>query len=56
MSVCSEERPPTPRSYVENLKTPMPLGRKLRLLSQNVLRRFVPKPSRCCGHPGEPGC
>jgi hypothetical protein len=56
MTVCSEETPPTPRSYLENLTAPLPLGQKLRLLSRNVVRRLFPKPSTCCGHPGEPGC
>jgi len=36
-----------------NLRQPVPLGRKLRLLIRNRLR--VP-PTPCCGHPGEPGC
>jgi hypothetical protein len=40
-------------SFLANLRQPMPLGRKLRLLMKNRLR-FPPAP--CCGHPGEPGC
>ncbi len=53
--MCSEEKP-SPGSYLENLRAPMPLRRKVRLIARNVLRRIVPRPSTCCGHPGEPGC
>ncbi len=41
--------------YLTNLKQPMPLGRKLRLLARNNWIRLT-TPSTCCGHPGEPGC
>ncbi len=54
--MCSEEKPPTTGSYLENLRAPMPLGRKLRLIARNAARRVFPKPTTCCGHPGEPGC
>ncbi|HYM49291.1 MAG TPA: hypothetical protein VET65_01850 [Candidatus Limnocylindrales bacterium] len=41
-------------AYLENLRQPMPPGRKLWLISRNVAARF--RGQRCCGHPGEPGC
>jgi hypothetical protein len=40
-------------AFMANLRQPMPLGRKLRLLLRNRLRF---SPEFCCGHPGEPGC
>ncbi len=43
------------RDYLTNLSQPMPLGRKLRLLSRNIWIR-ISKRQDCCGHPGEPGC
>ncbi len=53
--MCSEERPSS-GSYLANLRAPMPLGRKVRLIVRNVGRRLVPRPSACCGNHGEPGC
>jgi hypothetical protein len=43
----------TPSAFLDNLRQPMPLGRKLGRLIANRFR-FPPTP--CCGHPGEPGC
>ena len=43
----------TRSAFWDNLRQPMPLGRKLRRLIAKRLR-FPPQP--CCGHPGEPGC
>jgi hypothetical protein len=54
--MCSNEDRPSPHSYLQNLKTPMPPGRKVRTIARNVFRRLLPRPSTCCGHPGEPGC
>lgn len=54
--VSSEEGFPSLHSYLENLKAPMPLRRKVSLIVRNVLRRILPRPAACCGHPGEPGC
>jgi hypothetical protein len=34
----------------------MPLGKKTKMALRNYSRRFWPKLSDCCGHPGEPGC
>jgi hypothetical protein len=47
------ERRASGDAFMDNLRQPMPLGRKLRLILRNRLR-FPPTP--CCGHPGEPGC
>ena len=38
-----------------NLREPMPLPRKLRLVARNYLLRLRHL-QNCCGHPGEPGC
>ncbi|MGI6206932.1 MAG: hypothetical protein ACOYEW_01850 [Anaerolineae bacterium] len=43
------------RATWDNLRQPMPLGRKLRLLAQNLWIRVKTR-SACCGHAGEPGC
>ena len=45
----------SPRASWQNLRVPMSLRRKLRLVARNEwikLRHAQP----CCGHPGEPGC
>ena len=52
--MCSNDRK-TPVPFIENLKTEMPLGRKLALLRRNVWIK-VSMHQPCCGHPGEPGC
>jgi hypothetical protein len=46
---------PAPRAFITNLRVPMPLGRKLRLLFRNNWIK-IRTGSTCCGHPGEPGC
>ena len=46
---------PSPRATIANLRQPIPLGRKLRLLLRNLSIRLRTG-STCCGHPGEPGC
>ena len=52
-SMCGEnERPFQPLS---NLKQPIPLGRKLRLLASNNLKKLVTRRS-CCGNYSQPGC
>jgi len=43
------------QEYFTNLAVPMPLGRKLRLLTRNLWIRVARRQS-CCGHDGEPGC
>jgi hypothetical protein len=52
--MCSGQQQ-TPSAALENLRVPMPLGRKLKLISRNVGIRIVHRQT-CCGHPGEPGC
>jgi hypothetical protein len=44
-----------PSSFLANLRQPMPVGRKLRLLLRNSWIKLR-HGQRCCGHPGEPGC
>jgi hypothetical protein len=46
---------PSLRSAFSNLKTPMPLGRKIQSLIANNWRKVRTR-SNCCGHYGEPGC
>ena len=52
--MCSEGQPSV-SAYIQNLREPMPLPRKMWLVARNVWRRIVRR-SDCCGHPGEPGC
>jgi len=42
-------------SFFANLRQPMPLGRKLRLVTRNTWIK-VRHAQSCCGYPGEPGC
>lgn len=54
--MCAGDRPRvSPRAWLENLKAPMPLGKKLNLFFSNGARKVFTL-SHCCGHPGEPGC
>ena len=46
---------PSITSFLTNLRAPMPLGRKIRLLLRNNWIK-IRRRSNCCGHPGEPGC
>jgi hypothetical protein len=52
-------KPPEPQPSLSvvwaNLRQPMPISRKLRLIAQNYAIRFR-KRQDCCGHPGQPGC
>jgi hypothetical protein len=41
--------------YLTNLRAPMPLPRKIKLLLRNISIRII-KRQACCGHEGEPGC
>ncbi len=41
--------------YLTNLRQPMPLGAKLRMLLVNNWRRLR-YGKDCCDHPGQPGC
>ena len=49
------ESNPSPRAALDNLRQPMPLGRKLSLLIRNNWIK-VRHGQDCCGHAGEPGC
>jgi hypothetical protein len=55
--MCSNPEPakPSGSAFVGNMKAPMPLGRKVRLVVRNSTLKVVRLRS-CCGHPGEPGC
>jgi hypothetical protein len=45
---------PSLNAFLANLRTPMPLGTKIRQFLRNWLK--IRKWDTCCGHPGEPGC
>jgi hypothetical protein len=54
--VCSnQDDRPAPDAFIRNLKQPMPLSHKLRLVLSNSAIKITRLKS-CCGHPGEPGC
>jgi len=54
--MCSNEgNRPVPSAFIRNLRKPMPLGEKLRLIARNTTIKITRMQS-CCGHPGEPGC
>lgn len=46
---------PDPNAWLDNMRKPMPLSRKLRLFGRNQWSKLR-KREACCGHPGEPGC
>ncbi len=52
--MCNKERHDA-RVFLENLKQPLPLGKKISLFIRNNILKIVRMKS-CCGHPGEPGC
>jgi len=45
----------SPDAAWRNLRQPMPLAEKLRLLARNTTIKIT-RVQQCCGHPGEPGC
>ncbi len=53
--MCAEQRRGTPQETLENLRQPMPLRRKLRLVLRNNWKKMRTR-SSCCGNHGEPGC
>ncbi len=54
--MCAEKpRHGTPQESLKNLRQPMPLGKKLRLLLRNNCIKLRTG-STCCGNHGEPGC
>ena len=53
--MCASESRPSLNATIANLRAPMPLGKKLRMMARNYWLRIA-KRQDCCGHPGEPGC
>lgn len=53
--MCAEHRRGTSHETIENLRQPMPLGRKIRLVLRNTWIK-IRTGSNCCGNHGEPGC
>jgi hypothetical protein len=49
------DRKPDPKAFINNLKGPMPIHKKVFLFIKNNARKIVTAKS-CCGDPGEPGC
>ncbi|MDP2948972.1 MAG: hypothetical protein Q8P22_05495 [Chloroflexota bacterium] len=46
---------PDPRMFWRNLRAPIPLGQKLRLILRNNWLKLRLRQS-CCGNLGQPGC
>lgn len=46
---------PSGSAFIRNLRKPMPLGKKLRLVLRNEWIK-ISRMQSCCGHYGEPGC
>jgi hypothetical protein len=53
--MCDEKRRGSVSESVDNLRQPMPLGRKMKLMVRNNWRKVRTR-SDCCGNYGEPGC
>jgi hypothetical protein len=53
--MCDDKRRGTVSQTVQNLRQPMPLTRKIRLVLRNNWRKARTL-SDCCGNYGEPGC
>jgi hypothetical protein len=53
--MCGEKRHGTVSETLQNLRQPMPLGRKIRLVLRNTWLKIRNR-SDCCGNYGEPGC
>jgi hypothetical protein len=53
--MCAEQRHGTLQESLENLRKPMPIGRKLRTFVRNNWIK-IRTGSACCGNYGEPGC
>jgi hypothetical protein len=53
--MCSENRRGTISESIQNLRQPMPLGRKIKLFLRNNWIKLRTR-SSCCGNYGEPGC
>ena len=55
MCGAPQQEGPSPDAFIRNLKQPMPLAEKLRLVARNTKIKIVTREG-CCRHPGEPGC
>jgi hypothetical protein len=53
--MCDGHRHLFDSQALQNLRQPMPLDRKIKLVVRNVWIRIRTR-SSCCGHYGEPGC
>ncbi len=53
--MCDGHERPSMSDTWANLKQPMPLGKKLRLVVKNTWIK-IRTTSTCCGNFGEPGC
>jgi hypothetical protein len=57
--MCSEQKDKwdlgTPSEYLQNMRQPMPLARKIKLVLRNNAIKLRTG-STCCGNYGEPGC
>lgn len=54
VAMCGNDAYDVP-AFIANIRQPMPLGRKLWLITRNISRKVF-RLKTCCGHPGEPGC
>jgi hypothetical protein len=52
--MCANNRPDS-KAVMENLKKPMPVGKKAVYIIKNTFLKIINLKS-CCGHQGEPGC
>jgi len=52
--MCANNRPDA-KAVMENLKKPMPVGKKTAYIIKNTFLKIINLKS-CCRHPGEPGC
>ena len=53
--MCAEKRRGTPQEVLENLRKPLSLRQKLRLIVRNNWIKIRTR-SSCCGNHGQPGC
>lgn len=53
--MCKEDRHGSASESLQNLRQPMPPGRKVKLILRNQWRKMSTL-SDCCGNYGEPGC
>jgi hypothetical protein len=53
--MCAEQQRGSFQETLENLRQPMPIGRKLYLFLRNNWIKVRTR-STCCGNHGEPGC